>query len=129
GLLSRWGTTPAGARAVRGIVEGVLKNAFAPAAVPPDYRARVVREMARNPQSLRSIAALATGGPCEQLNNNCTRVPAPTLFLHGAADGLVPQALARHLHEARLTAELPSTFISLPQVGHMLHLSHPEPIA
>jgi fermentation-respiration switch protein FrsA (DUF1100 family) len=45
-------------------------------------------------------------------------IKAPVLFIHGDADGYIPPGMSREMHEARLSAGLPTRLYLAPGAGH-----------
>jgi triacylglycerol lipase len=50
----------------------------------------------------------------------------PTLFIHGSRDLIVPLVSSRVLYEAQLRAGVPSRFVAIEGLGHMLAFIHPK---
>lgn len=50
----------------------------------------------------------------------------PTLFIHGSRDIIVPLVSSRVLYEAQLRAGVPSRFVAIDGLGHMLAFLHPQ---
>lgn len=53
--------------------------------------------------------------PVNFVNEKCP----PTLFFHGTADALVPQATSRRMHEALLAKGVESEYVSIEGKGHL----------
>jgi pimeloyl-ACP methyl ester carboxylesterase len=115
---------------------GLLQLVFAePGAVPRNRVQETIAEMGRRQQlpyagdaftgSLRGLArSYLVAGP-RSLWRRAAQVTAPTLVVWGAADRLVPVALA-----ARTAAAVPdSRLLVLPNVGHVPQLEAAEPTA
>jgi pimeloyl-ACP methyl ester carboxylesterase len=113
----------------RALQRNIAKQAFHPMPVPPEHLERGVAAMLAAPTILRSMVRVARGEPCQALAKNVTRIASAVTFVHGELDALVPSRHARNLHELRVAAEQPSTFVLVPNAGHMLPLTHPELVA
>lgn len=72
-------------------------------------------------EAQRSLLAVVTSGR-SRYTRTLTRLPRPTLLLHGDADGLVPVTGAR-----RLAEQAPDiTYVEMADVGHAPQLEVPE---
>jgi pyruvate dehydrogenase E2 component (dihydrolipoamide acetyltransferase) len=114
---------------VRGVLKSASSKAFSPHPVPHGHIDRELAGVLRNPSILPTMAALAQGDPCAALAANAALIAAPTLFVHGDSDRLVPAAHARALHDLRLAAGGSSEFQVVRSAGHMLPITHAQDIA
>lgn len=113
----------------RVLQRSISKKAFHPEPVPPEHLERGVQAMIAAPTILRSMVRVALGDPCQALAENVASITCAVTFVHGELDALVPSRHARNLHELRAAAGQQSTFVLVPNAGHMLPLTHPELIA
>jgi pimeloyl-ACP methyl ester carboxylesterase len=113
----------------RVLQRSIAKKAFHPEPVPPEHLECGVEAMIAAPSILRSMVRVALGDPCQALAENVASITCAVTFVHGELDALVPPRHARNLHELRTTAGQQSTFVLVPNAGHMLPLTHPELIA
>jgi 3-oxoadipate enol-lactonase len=74
----------------------------------------------RRPSSLVTMARLAGDNPCEKCAGLAPSVQAPTWFVHGRDDALVPPAFPQ-----RLQALVPGSRFLQVEGGHLVHLLHP----
>lgn len=100
------------------------KGIFAPDPVPDGFVESEVEELARVPETLLSMGQIAMNGPCEQLANQAKHVVAPTLFVHGEQDALVPIAYARRVFD--LMEHAASREFCALAGGHMIHMAQSE---
>ncbi len=113
---------------LRPLLEAVVRQSargiFAPDPVPEGYAESEAAELVHSPEILLSMAQITRDHPCVRLATQAHDIVAPTLFIHGENDRLVPVAYARRLR-ALLTRAESLEFVSLPG-GHMLHMTQPE---
>jgi pimeloyl-ACP methyl ester carboxylesterase len=106
---------------------GELSGLMARAACAPDAPAEIVERLARGPIQASAAVVEADFLACAA-HDLVTRLPevrAPTLVIHGEADGLVGVGRAR-----QLVAGLPSArLLTLPGVGHLPMEERPAALA
>jgi pimeloyl-ACP methyl ester carboxylesterase len=108
---------------MRLIMRAILKPMFRPRTVPEGRVAQQHGSLEARPRALVEMALLARDRPCEQLARTATALRAPTLFIHGDADEIVPMSYARTLYDA-IPRTTHSTFRVVPEAGHMVHETH-----
>lgn len=112
----------------RRIVRAVMEPIFSPAPLSDHWVDRELAVVDGRPEVLVTMGLVATGNPCDQLARGAALIRAPSLFIHGACDRLVPAAHARAVYET-IARAVRAEFHQLPDTGHMLHISHPAEIA
>jgi pimeloyl-ACP methyl ester carboxylesterase len=118
----------ASAPLVRGIMRGIMRPTFAPAILEDTVLEQQLLDFARRPSMLTQMVLLARENPSVQLARDADKIRAPVLFVHGAADQLIPIAHAQRLRA--LLANAPSVaFETVPHAGHMLHRTHASDVA
>ena len=127
-LLSRALRVPSPRPVRRELVRAIMTPIFAPHPLADEWIDTQLAAVDSRPEVLVNMAVVASGDPCGQLARTAEAICAPTLFVHGAADRLVPTQHARAIYEI-VSRRCPSEFHVLPGTGHMLHISHPAPIA
>lgn len=120
---------PGGRACLRNMQKGIAGKAYYPEAVSAERLERDVATMMSAPSILPTMARLALSQPCTELATHAATIGAPTLFLHGASDRLVPEHHARAVHQLRVGAGRPSQFELLSGAGHMLPITHAEHVA
>jgi pimeloyl-ACP methyl ester carboxylesterase len=121
GLLS----TATGRKLMSAAVGNILSPMFHPVPVSTDAIAEQMSRFVERPEILATMATLARGDPAGQLSRDATRIRAPSLFLHGDEDRVIPASHARAL-SSLLAGVAPTTFDLVPRAGHMLHRTHAE---
>jgi pimeloyl-ACP methyl ester carboxylesterase len=107
------------------IIQAVMTPIFSPQPLAQRWIDEQLDVVENRPEILVTMALVAFGDPCAQLERNARKIVAPTLFMHGASDRLVPAVHARAIYEI-VARSVRAEYYELPQVGHMLHISHPE---
>jgi pimeloyl-ACP methyl ester carboxylesterase len=120
-LGGRWG----GARPFELLVRASTRALFAPEAPPAGYGRAEFEALRARPGVLDAMARLTLADPCGEICEHAARVRAPSLFVHGRADPVVPVAYARRLAGLLERAGAPVRFEAL-EGGHMLHVTQPE---
>ena len=110
------------------LVRAIMTPIFAPHPVSDEWLETQLAVVDSRPEVLVNMALVATGDPCAQLAQTAAAIRAPTLFVHGDSDRLVPARYARAIYDI-VSRQCPAEFHELPRTGHMLHISHPEDIA
>jgi pimeloyl-ACP methyl ester carboxylesterase len=118
----------AGRRLMRSVVGAIVGPLFHPTTVPESIIDEQLRRFVDRPETLSNMALLARGDPCRRLARDAERVRAPTFFLHGDADRVVPLAHVDAL-AALIAPHAPTRFELLPGAGHMLHRTHAADVA
>ncbi|MCA9605513.1 MAG: alpha/beta hydrolase [Myxococcales bacterium] len=77
------------------------------------------------PHVLPHMAQLTEGSPCLLLERDAPEIEAPTLFLHGEHDSIVPPRFAERIHERMRAAGRRSRFVRIERGGHMLAARDP----
>lgn len=113
----------------RGIQRGFAKKAFHPEPVSAVHLEDGVNAIIAAPTILRSMVRVAQGEPCRDLAKNAASITSSIAFVHGELDELVPPRHARNLHDLRIKAGRQSTFVLVPNAGHMLPITHPQLVA
>jgi pimeloyl-ACP methyl ester carboxylesterase len=113
----------------RQLIGRIMARIFYPEPVPEQRLEDELARLTGRPEILLSMVDLAQGQPARALARNAQRVRCPVLLVHGARDALVPLAHARELHQVFLAAGVRSSFVSLPDAGHILQYTHAAPIA
>jgi pimeloyl-ACP methyl ester carboxylesterase len=112
----------------RAILPGLIKQMFAPAAVPEHFERLFPKELMLRPSQLRAAAedaALMTPSAAE-LEQHYRELTMPVTIITGADD----QVADVGRQSERLHRELAgSEFIVLPGLGHMIHHLAPDAIA
>lgn len=109
------------------IIQAIMTPIFSPHPLSPRWVDEQLAVVERRPEILVNMALVATGDPCGQLARAAALIQAPTLFIHGDSDWLVPARYARAVH-ALMARTGRAEFHELQRTGHMLQLSHPEAI-
>jgi pimeloyl-ACP methyl ester carboxylesterase len=112
----------------RRIVRAIMEPIFAPMPLADAWIAEQLAIIDNRPEILVTMALVAQGDPCAELARNARRIRVPTLFIHGDSDSLVPTTQVSAIHEI-VARSAPVAFHELPQTGHMLQLSHADPIS
>ena len=120
---------PGGRAWLKSMQRGLASTAYFPEAVSAERLERDVDTMMSAPRILPTMARLALSKPCTDLAAHAATIGAPTLFLHGSSDRLVPEQNARAVHQLRIEASRPSSFEVVSEAGHMLPLTHAEHVA
>lgn len=110
----RWMREP-----LRRVFAAAMQPIFAPATVDPAEVETQLELFRKRPELLVNMVRLTQGDPCRTLLAAATHVEAPTLYLHGRHEQLVPPSHVRSLHRTRRGLGLPST-LRLLDGGHML---------
>jgi pimeloyl-ACP methyl ester carboxylesterase len=110
------------------LVRAIMTPIFSPHPLSDEWVETQLAVVDSRPEVLVNMALVATGDPCMQLAQTAAAIRAPTLFVHGDSDRLVPARYARAIYEI-VSRSCHAEFHELPRAGHMLHISHPEAIA
>lgn len=110
------------------LVRAIMTPIFAPSPLAEEWIDTQLAVVDARPEVLVNMALVATGDPCAQLARTAASIRAPTLFVHGDSDRLVPVRYARGIYEI-VSRRCPSEFHVLPNTGHMLQISHPESVS
>lgn len=110
------------------LVRAIMRPIFAPHPVSEEWVETQLSVVDARPEVLINMALVATGDPCAQLGRTAESIEAPTLFIHGDSDRLVPARYARAIYDI-VSRRASAEFHVLKGTGHMLHISHPELIA
>lgn len=113
---------------MRSVLRGIMRPMFAPLPVPEALVVEQLVTFSRRPALFSQMARVARENPSAQLARDAERITAPVFFVHGAADQLVPTAYARQICDL-LSAARSTDFAVLPDAGHMLHVTHAEPVS
>lgn len=112
----------------RAILPGLIKQMFAPAAVPERFERLFPKELMLRPSQLRAAAedaALMTPSVME-LRHHYRELQMPITIITGADDQIADVGR----QSERLHRELPqSEFIALPGLGHMVHHLAPDAVS
>jgi pimeloyl-ACP methyl ester carboxylesterase len=119
-LGGRWG----GSRPSALLIEASTRALFAPEAPPEGYGRAEFEALRARSDVLGAMARLALADPCGEIREHASRVRAPTLFIHGRSDPVVPVAYARRLALLIEGAGAQTQFEAL-EGGHMLHVTQP----
>lgn len=109
------------------LVQAIMRPIFAPHPLSHQWIDEQLAVVEGRPEILVNMALVATNDPCEQLGRQAPQIRTPTLFIHGAADTLLPAKHARAIYSVISRTQL-AEFYELPETGHMLHISHPAEI-
>lgn len=110
------------------LVRAIMTPIFSPHPLSEEWVEMQLEVVDSRPEVLVNMALVAMGDPCAQLGRTAAAIRAPTLFVHGDSDRLVPSRYAHAIYEI-VSRQCPAEFHELPKTGHMLHISHPEAIA
>lgn len=102
---------------------------FLPEGLPGGVVREEMARMAARPGILLNMARLTAGAPWEELLENAPKLRAPTLFVHGGAEMLVPVAQARAIYDVVAAHNSDARFVVLPDAGHMIPLFHGPRVA
>jgi len=102
------------------MVRGVMDLNYAPERAPDNVVSHQYSLMRDNPRLLRTMARVSREEPCDLLAEGARDIRAPTKFLHGEEDRIVPIRFARRLFQTMRAAGVDATFQALPGAGHML---------
>jgi pimeloyl-ACP methyl ester carboxylesterase len=105
-----------------------MEPIFAPLPLADAWITEQLAIIDNRPEILVSMAMVALGDPSAELARSAGFIRAPTLFIHGDCDSVVPAAHVRAIHEL-VKRSAPAVFHELLHTGHMLQLSHPEQIS
>ena len=114
--------------AARAILPGLIKQMFAPAAVPEHFERLFPKELMLRPLQLRAAAedAALMVPAAMKLQAHYRELTGPVTILTGADD----QVADVGRQSARLHRDLPdSEFVALPGLGHMVHHLAPDAVA
>jgi pimeloyl-ACP methyl ester carboxylesterase len=114
-----------GSRASEWAVRASARALFAPEAPPAGYGRAEFEALRRRPDLLGAMARLTLADPCAEVVDYARRVRAPSLFVHGRRDPVVPVAYARRLAAVLEGAGAPVRFEEIDG-GHMLHVTRAE---
>ncbi|MET0385651.1 MAG: alpha/beta hydrolase [Polyangiales bacterium] len=109
------------------IVQAIMRPIFAPHPLARTWIDAQLAVVDRRPEILVNMALVAAGDPCGELARIAPKIRAPTLFVHGDTDWLVPASHPRTLYET-IARSVQAEFHELLDTGHMLHISHPDRI-
>jgi pimeloyl-ACP methyl ester carboxylesterase len=112
----------------RRIVRSIMEPIFAPMPLAEAWIAEQLAIIDDRPEILVTMALVAQGDPCAELARSASRIRAPTLFIHGDSDSLVPATQIRAIYEI-VARSAPAAFHELRHTGHMLQLSHADRIS
>jgi pimeloyl-ACP methyl ester carboxylesterase len=113
----------------RRIVRSIMEPIFAPMPLAEAWIAEQLAIIDERPEVLVTMALVAQGNPCAELAHTAARIRAPTLFIHGDTDSLVPTAQVRAIYEIVARSAPAAAFHELRHTGHMLQLSHADRIS
>jgi pimeloyl-ACP methyl ester carboxylesterase len=103
-----------------------MHAAYAPTPVSETALAHEVELLTANPLILRHMAGVTNGRPWALLKRDAAKIRAPTVFVHGDQDRLVPVWHARKLHDQMRSAGRNVRFELIAGAGHMVALDAPE---
>lgn len=112
----------------RRIVRAIMEPIFAPHPLSDEWVDRELAVVDARPEILVNMALVASGDPCQQLGDKAANIRAPSLFIHGAADRLVPSMHSRAVFDT-VAKRGRAEYHELADTGHMLHISHAPAIA
>jgi pimeloyl-ACP methyl ester carboxylesterase len=124
GALHRHTVGPLISRLVR---DPLLKQLFAPNAVPAAFDAAFPREMTLRPGQLRAVGedSAVMRDAARHMSRHYAKLPVPSFILAGESD----RAVDPHAHSVRLHRTIPHSAISIiPRTGHMLHQIRPHEV-
>ncbi len=110
-----------GGRLARAAIAQGTRQAARPDALSRALLDEEVELFERRPSSLVTMARLAGDDPCGKCARLAPSVRAPTWFVHGRDDALVPMAFTK-----RLQGLVPGSRFVEVAGGHLVHLLHPE---
>jgi len=99
---------------------------YAPGRATPEEVVDEVALLNASPNVLRNMARVTRGNPCALLDARAPKITAPTLFLHGTKDAIVPMRYAKRIHERMQQAERQTRFVPVEDGSHMLAAQVPE---
>lgn len=103
----------------RAVTRATIERSYSPDPIPDGLAQTLLESLAERPDVLETMAALADGDPCGQVARQCAALKAPSLFIHGQGDLLVPIAYAKRLFQMT-QKHTEACFIAMAG-GHMLH--------
>ncbi|MBW2462111.1 MAG: alpha/beta hydrolase [Deltaproteobacteria bacterium] len=109
-----------------GLVGYFMKETYAPSRVGLDAVQKQYTFLARSPHVLKNMARVTKGSPCDVLEGGAHDIQTPTVFVHGAADSVVPIRHARGIYERMERAGRPVRFVAMDGVGHMIAEQEPR---
>ncbi|MCZ7678288.1 MAG: alpha/beta hydrolase [Sandaracinaceae bacterium] len=109
----------------RRLVRYFMDLNYAPSQAAPEEVAHEHELLCDNPHVLRNMARVTRGEPCVLLDDDAPQIAAPTLFLHGERDQIVPLRHARRIYERMTEAGRRARFVAIPHAGHMLAAQEP----
>jgi pimeloyl-ACP methyl ester carboxylesterase len=109
------------------IIQAVMTPIFSPYPLETQWIDEQLAVVEARPEILVNMALVAAGDPCAQLARTAAQIRAPSLFIHGDSDRLVPSVYPRAIY-AVVSQHVSAEFHELPRIGHMLHISHPEQV-
>ncbi len=101
---------------------------FMPEGLPPGVVMDETQRLAGRPDILLNMARLTQGAPWKALMGNAPQIAAPTVFIHGAAEMIVPVPQARAVYDVVRMNNPLARFVTLPGAGHMLPFFHAEAV-
>lgn len=109
-----------------GLVRYFMNETYAPAQVDLEAVRKQYAFLVSYPHVLKNMARVTKGSPCEVLEAGAHDIRIPTLFVHGAADPVVPIGHARGIYERMERAGRPARFVAIDGVGHMVAEQDPD---
>lgn len=112
--------------AQRALVTYFMQWTHAPRSATPAEIEEEIDLLESNPAMLRNMSIVSRGSPCTALQSEAADIEAPTLFLHGSNDRIVPVSHARNIYESMVAAGGPAKFLEVSHGGHMLASQMPN---
>lgn len=104
----------------RSLAERFMRVTHGPGGATPTEIEHQISLLRDNQDILRNMSRVTMGRPCLALEAEAPGIEAPTLFIHGREDRIVPIHHARHIYERMMAGGRAAEFLEVPGGGHML---------